>query len=78
MATTLLRFIVTRTQLHGVYALMDEDTTPECELRVRKPDITDALRGIVADGANNAGVREIEITTDEAHVGYFRNALEGI
>lgn len=62
MAITTLRFKVPRTKIPGVFALMEADTTPACELRIKKP---------------NAGVREIEIITDEANAGYFRTALGG-
>ena len=41
---------------------MEADKTPVCELRIKKP---------------NAGVREIEITTDDANADYFRTALGG-
>lgn len=77
MATTQLRFIVPRTEIPGVYDLMEADTTPECELRIKRADVSDALRDIVTDGKANVGVREVEITTDEENVGYFRNALGG-
>lgn len=46
----------------GVFALMEADNTPACELRIKKP---------------NVGVREIEIITDDANAGYFRTALGG-
>lgn len=63
MATTTLSFKVSRTELPGVFALMEADDTPACELRIKKP---------------NGGVREIEIITDEANAGYFRIALGGV
>lgn len=59
--TTLLRFTIPRAQVPGVFALMEDDSTPACELRIKKPD---------------AGVREVEITTDEANADYFCTALE--
>lgn len=62
MATTTLSFKVSRTELPGVFALMEADNTPACELRIKKP---------------NGGVRKIEIITDEANAGYFRDALGG-
>ncbi len=62
MATTTLSFKVPRTEIPGVFALMEADNTPACELRIKKP---------------NVGVREIEIVTDEANAGYFRDALGG-
>ena len=62
MATTTLSFKVSRTELPGVFALMEADDTLVCELRIKK---------------TNAGVREIEIITDEANAGYFRTALGG-
>lgn len=62
MATTTLHFTVPRTKIPGVFALMEADITPVCELRIKKP---------------NVGVREIEIITDEANAGYFRTALGG-
>ena len=46
-----------------MFALMEADNTPECELRIKKP---------------NVGLREIEIVTDEANADYFRNALGGV
>lgn len=46
----------------GVFTLMEADNTPACGLRIKKP---------------NGGVREIEIMTDEANAGYFRDALGG-
>lgn len=60
--TTLLRFTIPRSKVPGVFALMEDDRTPTCELRIKKPD---------------AGVREVEITTDEANADYFHIALEG-
>lgn len=45
MATITLRFQVPRTNIPGVFALMEADNTPVCELRIKKP---------------NAGVRETE------------------
>ena len=62
MATTTLSFKVPRTEIPGVFALMEADNTPACELCVKKP---------------NGGVREIEIITDEANADYFRDALGG-
>ena len=62
MATTTLRFAIPRNKIPGVFALMEADKTPVCELRIKKP---------------NAGVREIEITTDDANADYFRTALGG-
>ncbi len=60
--TTLLRFTIPRAQVPGLFAIMEDDSTPACELRIKKPD---------------ARVREVEITTDEANADYFRTALEG-
>lgn len=60
--TTTLRFTIPRSKVPGVFALMGDDRTPTCELRIKKPD---------------AGVREVEITTDEANADYFHIALEG-
>ena len=60
MATTTLSFKVPRTEIPGVFALMEADNTPACELRVKKP---------------NGGVREIEIVIDELNADYFRDAL---
>lgn len=48
--------------IDGLFALMEAEDTPTCELRIKKP---------------NVGVREIEIITDEANAGYFRTALGG-
>lgn len=63
MATTTLHFKIPRTELPGVFALMEaEDTPAVCELRIKKA---------------NAGVREIEVTTDDANANYFRDALGG-
>ena len=62
MATTTLRFTIPRTKIPSVFALMEADNTPACELRIKKPNI---------------GVCEIEIITDSANVGYFRTALGG-
>lgn len=62
MATTTLSFKVPRTEIPGVFALMEADNTPACELRIKKP---------------NGGVREIEIITDEAIADYFRATLGG-
>ncbi len=62
MTTTTLSFSVPRTEIPGVFALMEADDTPACELRIKK---------------SNAGVCEIEIATDEADADYFRDALEG-
>lgn len=47
----------------GVFALMEAEDTPMCELRIKK---------------TNTRVREIEILTDEANADYFRTALEGV
>lgn len=63
MATTTLSFKIPRTEILGVFALMEADNTPACELRIKKP---------------NGGVREIEIITDEANARYFRDALGGV
>ena len=63
MATTTLRFRISRTEIPGVFALMEAEDTPACEQRNKKP---------------NVGVREIEIITDEANAGYFRTALGGV
>jgi hypothetical protein len=63
MATTILRFRISRTEMPGVFALMEAEDTPLCELRIKKI---------------NTGVREIGITTDEANADYFRTALEGV
>lgn len=63
MATTTLRFTIPRTMVPGVFALMEADNTPACELRIKKP---------------NVGVCEIEIITDDANAGYFRTALGGV
>lgn len=62
MATSTLRFTIPRTKVPSVFALMEADNTPACELRIKKP---------------NVGVCEIEIITDEANAGYFRTALGG-
>lgn len=62
MTTTTLSFKVPRTEIPGVFALMEADNTPESELRIKKPNI---------------GVHEIEIVTDEANADYFRDALGG-
>lgn len=62
MATTTLSFKVPSTEILGVFALMEADNTPACELRIKNP---------------NVGVLEIEIMTDEANAGYFRDALGG-
>lgn len=62
MATTTLRFTIPRTKVPSVFALMEADKTPACELRIKKP---------------NVGVREIEIITDNTNAGYFRTALGG-
>lgn len=77
MATTLLRFIMPRTDIPGVYDLMEADATPECELRIRKADVDEVLRDIVTDGNKKIGVREVEIMTDEDHVCYFYDKLGG-
>lgn len=45
-----------------MFALMETDKTPACELRIKKP---------------NAGVREIEIETEATNADYFRAALGG-
>ena len=63
MATTTLRFRISRTEIPGVFALMEAEDTPACELRIKKP---------------NVGVREIEKITDEANAGYIRTALGGV
>lgn len=63
MATTTLSFKVPRTEIPGVFALMEAKDTPMCELHIKK---------------TNTGVREIGITTDEANADYFRTALEGV
>ncbi len=63
MATTSLHFTIPHNKIPGVFALMEADKTPVCELRIKKP---------------NVGVREIEIITDEANAGYFRTALGGV
>ena len=63
MATTTLSFKVPRTEISGVFALMEADNTPACERHIKKP---------------NVGVREIEITTDDANADYFRTALGGV
>ena len=63
MATTTLRFQVPRTKIPGVFALMEADDTPACELRIKKAD---------------TGLHEIEIVTDEADAGYFHTALGGV
>lgn len=46
-----------------MFALMEAEDTPACELRIKK---------------SNGGVREIEIVTDEANADYFRDALGGV
>ncbi len=61
MTTITLHFEIPRNKIPGVFALMETDKTPVCELRIKKP---------------NVGMREIEIITDEANAGYFRTALE--
>lgn len=61
MATTTLRFTIPRTKVPSVFALMEADNTPACELRIKKP---------------NVGVCEM-IITDDANAGYFRTALGG-
>ena len=63
MATTTLRFTIPRNKIPGVFALMEADKTPVCELRIKKP---------------NAGVREIEIETEATNADYFRAALGGV
>lgn len=63
MATTSLSFRIPRTEMPGVFALMEAEDTPMCELRIKK---------------TNTRVREIEILTDEANADYFRTALEGV
>lgn len=62
MATSTLHFGILRTEIPGVFALMEAEDTPVCELRIKK---------------TNVGVHEIEIINDEANAGYFRTALEG-
>lgn len=62
MATTTLRFTIPRTKVPSVFALMEADNTPACELRIKKP---------------NAGVREIEIETEATNADYFRAARWG-
>ena len=63
MATTTLHFTIPRTKVPSVFALMEADNTPACELRIKKP---------------NAGVREIEIETEAINADYFRAALGGV
>lgn len=64
MASTLLRFIIQRIEIHGGFALTEAEDTPACELRIKKPE-------------TGKDFREIEITTDEANAGYFRATLGG-
>lgn len=60
MATTTLHFKIPRTEIPGVFALMEADDTPTCELRIKK---------------SNAGVREIEIETEATNADYFRTKI---
>lgn len=62
MASNLLRFIIPRIEIPGVFALTEAEDTPSCELRIKKPE-------------TGKDFREIEITTDEANAGYFRATL---
>lgn len=62
MATTALRFTLPRTKIPSVYALLEADDTPPCELKIKKA---------------NKGMHEIEIITDTTNAGYFRKALGG-
>ena len=62
MATTALRFTLPRTEIPGVYALLEADDAPTCEVVIRKA---------------NKGMHEIEIKTETANADYFRTSLGG-
>ena len=62
MATTALHFTLPRPEIPGVYALLEADDTPPCEVVIRKA---------------NKGMHEIEIKTETANADYFRIALGG-
>lgn len=63
MATTALRFSLPRTEIPGVYALLEADDAPPCEVVIKKA---------------NKGMHEIEIKTETANAHYFRIALGGV
>lgn len=63
MATTALRFTLPRTEIPGVYALLEAEDAPPCEVVIRKA---------------NKGMHEIEIKTETANADYFRIALGGV
>lgn len=60
MATTALRFKLPRTEIPRVFALMEADDTPPCEVVIRKA---------------NKGMHEIEIKTETANADYFRTSM---
>lgn len=76
MANVKLSFVVPCNELSALYDMMEADNTPQCELRIRKSTAPQVIRDIVTDGSG-AGVRDIEIITDEANTGYFREMLGG-
>lgn len=76
MANVKLSFVVPCNELSALYEMMEADNTPQCELRIRKSTVPQVIRDIVTDGSG-AGVRDIEIITDEENTGYFREMLGG-
>lgn len=76
MADVKLTFVVPCRDIPGIYALLEADDTPQCELRIKRTAAPDVVQDIATDGKPGA-VRDIEITTDEANTGYFRNMMLG-
>jgi hypothetical protein len=77
MADVKIRFTVPGDMIPAIHAAMEADDTPPCELHIKKTSAPRVLQDIVTDGRPGAGVRDIEITTDEADAGYFRNMMLG-
>lgn len=76
MADVKLRFVIPCNELSALYDMMEADKTPQCELRIKKSTAPQVICDIVTDGSG-AGVRDIEIITDEDNTGYFREMLGG-
>lgn len=77
MADVKLTFVVPRNEIPALFDMMEAEDTPKCELRILKSTAPKVIRDIITDGNKRIGVRDIEIITDEANTGYFRETLGG-
>lgn len=78
MADIKITFVVPRNEIPAIFEMMEAETTPPCELRIKKFSVNKALCDIATNRNRCMGMREIEIVTDAENSNYFRETLGGV